>query len=113
MCDSKLRFDGCEINRFYGKKQNLLDIRQLRRKQKLAKFEKYVASKRSADAVALNNYSYITNSQRSAGNIVTSHSKVHVVFSKQNDAISFSLNQVRVQRIQFCYYCTFQKFFKI
>ena len=101
MCESKPRFKGCEKGSFYRKKQNFLDIRQLRRKQKLEKFEKYVASKRSADAVALNNYSYITNSKSSAGNIVTSHSNIHAVFSKQNDAINFSLHQVRVQRIQF------------
>ena len=95
MCDSNKPFKGFAIGSFYGKKkQNDLYIRQTRRKQKLEKLEKYVTSKKSADAVALNIYHYNKYPDKYVGNIVSSHSKTHVVFSKQNEAIFFSQNKV-------------------
>ena len=95
MCDSNKPFKGFASGSFYGKKkENYLNIRQKRRKQKLEKHEKYVISKRSADAVALNIYHYNKYPDRDVRNIVSCYSKTHVVFSKQNDAICFSQNKV-------------------
>lgn len=94
MCDSTKPFKGFPICSFYGtKKLNNLHILKTRRKLKLDKLEKYVTSKRSADAVALNIYHYNKYPDENVRNIVTSHSKTHVVFSKQNDAIWFSQNK--------------------
>ena len=95
MCDSNKPVKGLATGIFYGKKkQNYLYIRQIRRKQKLENLEKYVTSKKSADAVALNIYHYNKYPDKDVRNIVSSHSKSHVVFSKQNEAICFSQNKV-------------------
>ena len=97
MCDSKKPFVGFRTCNFYGKKTGKCfdkdDMRNLRRKRKLEKFEKYVASKKPADVVSLNIYNYNKNGSECVGNI-TSHSKTNMVFSKQNDAIRFSQDKV-------------------
>ena len=107
MCDSTKPFKGFPLCSFYGtKKLNNLHILKTRRKLKLDKLEKYVTSKRSADAVALNIYHYNKYPDENVRNIVTSHSKTHVVFSKQNDAIWFSQNKVSTLK---CFFREFPK----
>lgn len=99
MCDSEKPFAGFRTSSFYGKKKEKSfdrdNISGLRRKRKLEKFEKYVASKKPADAVSLSIYTYNTNGSEGVENIFTSHSRTNTVFSKQNDAIKFSQDKVR------------------
>jgi len=80
---------GLEIDKFYGRKKTMhLDIDHLRRKQKLHSVEKYVSSRKSADALALRNYGNRQNCCKKSN--ITSHSTKYSIFGKQEDAIRFS-----------------------
>ena len=88
---------GCPTHSFYGKtstndkKEN---VTGLRRKRKLEKREKEIASKKPADALSLS-----LNFNKSVGSagvekILTSHSKTYKVFLLQNEAIQFVKEKV-------------------
>ena len=84
---------GFEINKFYGRKKTMhLDIDHLRRKQKLLSVEKYVSSRKSADALALRNYGKRQNCCKKSN--ITCHSTKYRIFGKQEDAIRFSHEKV-------------------
>ena len=97
MCDLGKTFAGFPTCNFYGRNKgqnsDKNNIRDLRRKRKLKKWETYVSSKKPADAVSLNMYNY-KNGSEGVGNIFSSHSKTNMVFSKQNEAINFLQNKV-------------------
>ena len=95
MCDSKDSVKSIEINKFYGRKRiKHLDIKNLRRKQNLIKVEKYVASRKAADALSLRMYDHKTDLCEPKSNILTSHPKDYAVFAKQDEAIKFSHDKV-------------------
>ena len=86
---------GFEINKFYGRKKTMhLDIDHLRRKQRLHSVEKYVSSRKSADALALRNYNKRQNCCKKSN--ITSHSTKYSIFGKQEDAVRFSHEKVYV-----------------
>ena len=95
ICGSNHSVKGIETSTFYGRKKiKHLDIKHLRRKHNLCKVERYVSSKKSADALALRNYGNKKNCSRN-GSIITSHPTHYNVFSKQEEAIKFSIEKVR------------------
>ena len=91
-------FAGFKTNNFYCKRKercpNSADVQDMRLKRKLRDNEKYVASKKAADAVSLNRHKHESAYKSIVGGIITSPSKEHIVFSKQDDAIHFSQNKV-------------------
>ena len=91
-------FAGFKTNNFYCKRKercpNSADVQDMRLKRKLRDNEKYVASKKAADAVSLNRHKHESAYKNIVGGIITSPSKEHIVFSKQDDAINFSQNKV-------------------
>ena len=97
MCDSNNSVKSMDINKFYGRnKIKHLNIEHLRRKQALSKVEKYVASRKAADALALRMYDHKTDVCNKKSNILTSHPNDYAVFAKQDEAIQFCYNKVHL-----------------
>ena len=95
LAESMNSVKGLEINKFYGRKKTVhLDIDHLRRKQKLHSVEKYISSRKSADAFALRNYGKRQNCCKKSN--ITSHSTKYSIFGKQEDAIRFSHEKVYI-----------------
>ena len=87
---------GIQINKFYGRtKTKHLDMKNIRRKHKLSKVENFIASRKSADALALRIYDFKKENSPRKHNIITYYSKEYAVFSKQEDAIKFSHEKVK------------------